>query len=155
MAGRNLRLRHSPGERRREVSRDTHEAPCETDSGVRDIPCLLPLSAEMHAVRQCGAPADSHSPRNPDSAAGASIFAGNASGFSALLTLHAADSGGWRTGFGVADNSACGAPILILGKPHRPRVSFWISPLPHNFIPGRTLPDLPLIPLHALLPPSC
>ena len=55
MTGLNQRLRHSPGETQSEVSRGTLEAAFESDSGVRDIPRLLPLLDEMHALCQCGA----------------------------------------------------------------------------------------------------
>jgi hypothetical protein len=40
--------------RQREASLDTNEAPCESDNGTRDIPCFLPLPAELHAMCQCG-----------------------------------------------------------------------------------------------------
>jgi hypothetical protein len=46
----------------REASRDTNEAPCDSSSGIRDFSCFLPLPAELHAVRHCGAKAEMPSP---------------------------------------------------------------------------------------------
>jgi hypothetical protein len=47
---------------RRETSPDTNEAPCDSQYGIRDISCFLPLPAELHAMCHCGASAEILSP---------------------------------------------------------------------------------------------
>jgi hypothetical protein len=46
----------------REASQDTSEVTSESDSGVRNISCFLPLPAELHAMCQCEANAKMPSP---------------------------------------------------------------------------------------------
>jgi hypothetical protein len=47
---------------RRETSPDTKKAPCDSQSGIVDVSCLLPLPAELHAMCHCGASAEICSP---------------------------------------------------------------------------------------------
>ena len=55
MAGLILRVRHSPGMKRREAARGASETRCEADSSVRELSCSLPLQRQVHAVCQRGA----------------------------------------------------------------------------------------------------
>ncbi len=55
VAGLILRVRHSPGTTRREATRDASETGCESECGVREVSCLVPLQRPLHALCQCGA----------------------------------------------------------------------------------------------------
>jgi hypothetical protein len=54
VAGLNLRLRHSPGMMRREVSPDTSKSISDRECGAGDLSCFHSLPPEKHAVFQCG-----------------------------------------------------------------------------------------------------